>query len=243
MDEPQDKPTQAEDQEPIAQLSDLDEEQTSKKTIVREQYRPRKGTEKDERSNLSLMATLLSVLISVFAIGQITIWLSSSSKITRYQSQVEISDLMVDQAYQSRGESDPQSSICLQSQGKPERIVYVICDSQKLIAEDEFEAVPDTSDERLKIRRFYDRSGTNIMAIDRYEYAADNKIAQINRVIFQNILFVARCAYIENIYGPTGILTQNKFTGPCYGNMVEIPALSSLRIVPPPPIVLFMPYR
>lgn len=195
------------------------------------------------RFSLSLIETILTILIAIIGVGQITLWLSSSSKIARNQSQVEIMNIFIDQAYQDYGNPNPKTPMCMQVQGAPKMIVYVICDSQKLIAEDEFEFYGLNSDERLSVRRFFDKNGAGIIALDRYEYASDASISSITRIIFQNLLGIVRCAYIENRYNPDGVLTQNRFTGSCGENMAEIPSYRSLKTVPPPPIMLFMPYR
>ena len=194
--------------------------------------------------NLSLAETLLSIIIAIIGFGQLTIWLYSSSQIARDQSHIEFVNLLVEQAFADRGNPNRQNPLCIYSNDSDNTLVYVICEPQKPVAKEEYASDSvDPNSKRLLVRRFYDEGGKGVMAIDRYEYSGDNEVTKISRVIFQEYLWVVKCAYIETNYGPDGILSQSRFHGSCGADMVEIPTYPPMRFSSPPPIILFMPYR
>lgn len=189
--------------------------------------------------NLSLAETLLSIIIAIIGFGQLTIWLYSSSQVARDQSHIEFINLLVEQAFADRG--NPNNPLCIYYKDGEKTLVYVVCDSQKPVAEEDYSFSNNSS--QLMVRRFFDDVGKGIMAMDRYEYSDDNMVAKVNRVIFQKYLWAVKCAYIETNYGPDGILSQSRFHGSCGADMVEIPTYPPMRFSSPPPIILFMPYR
>jgi hypothetical protein len=191
--------------------------------------------------DLTLAETFLSAVIALFAIVQITTWLFSSSQVARDQSHIEFVSLLVNQAYADR--DNPNNPLCIFYKEEEKTLIYVICDSQKPVAEDEYALTVGLPSNRLMIRRFYDGNGKGIMAIDRYEYSDNSELVRVNRVIFQKYLWAVKCAYVETNYDSGGVLSQSRFHGSCGADMVEIPAFPPMRSSGPPPIILFMPYR
>jgi hypothetical protein len=150
---------------------------------------------------------------------------------------------LVNQSAQASKDPNPKVPLCME--GGEDQLSFFICNGKVLVAVDEYKPIaPDkTAEEKLVVRRFYTDQGTTVKAIDRYEYNADFELVEKDRIIFQKILGVYTCAYLETIYDPTGITLKTSFHGSCGSGMSEIPTHAYILKSSPPPISLFMPYR
>jgi hypothetical protein len=195
--------------------------------------------------SLSLTESLLGILIAIIALTQITIWLTSMGRLYIDQSRVEMINQLVNQTYRVLHDSnlvDLKTPLCIQR--GIAQLTYVKCDDRTLVAVDEFgtEAQGIPGNNLLMVRRFYDKLGTNVLGIDRYEYSDTKQLIQKKRVIFRKMFGVFTCSYLVSTYEPTGISLKTEFDGTCGADFAEIPT-QSFFMRSPPPITLFLPYR
>ena len=192
---------------------------------------------------LTLLETFLATLITIIGLIQITIWLTAMGKMVSDLNRVEMINSLVNQTYDALG-GKTITPICIIPDDH--QLVYVLCEGKTMVAMDEFESGSlsvGNQNGRLVLRRFYDGGGKEILAIDRYIYL-DGRISTKNRVIFQKLLGVYTCAYIDTTYGPSGQLMQTKFHGSCGADLTEVPVADPGVMLSSPPFFLpFLPYR
>jgi hypothetical protein len=193
--------------------------------------------------NLSLSASLLGMILTLIAVVQITVWLTSLGRILVDQNRIEMINQLVNQTAEASKGPTPKAPLCMEP--GEHQLTFYICDGKVLVAVDEYKlTAPDgPAEEKLAIRRFYTDQGVTVKAIDRYEYNADFELVQKDRIIFQKVLGVYTCAYLETIYDPTGITLKTSFHGSCGSGMGEIPTHTYILKSSPPPISLFIPYH
>lgn len=200
---------------------------------------------------LSLLGTLLGVVLTVIGVVQITIWLTAIGRVIIDQNHVDMINQLVNQKYKSLENADQfvdQSYGSLENSnaGRPLCVIkgvnqsrFVVCEGKLLVAVDEY----DETTGKLSVRRIYKDNGSTVFAIDRYEYDQNSNLYRRDRIIFQKILLVYSCAYLETTFDSTGTTLKTAFRGSCGSGVDEIPTHSYVIPISPPPITLFMPYR